>query len=146
MVVDKLAYLYTLDKHSLFPLSSVCLIIIIRLIVCSLRRIILKICSCGHLVIYQKNITLELVRTARIVYYISISKTAELTKEIKMQLTETEIDGLKAMEKFGLFTAPDPDSPNGRITLLHILDYFQDIKKPTRNEIKRFIRDYSNII
>ena len=63
-----------------------------------------------------------------------------------MQLTETEIDGLKAMEKFGLFTAPDPDSPNGRITLLHILDYFQDIKKPTRNEIKRFIRDYSNMI
>lgn len=63
-----------------------------------------------------------------------------------MQLTETEIDGLKVMEKFGLFTAPDPDSPNGRITLLHILDYFQDIKKPTRNEIKRFIRDYSNII
>ena len=63
-----------------------------------------------------------------------------------MQLTETEIDGLKTMEKFGLFTAPDPDSPNGRITLLHILDYFQDIKKPTRNEIKRFIRDYSNMI
>lgn len=62
-----------------------------------------------------------------------------------MQLTETEIDGLKAMEMVGLFTAPDQDSPTGRITLLHILDYFQDIKKPTRNEIKRFIRDYSNI-
>ena len=64
----------------------------------------------------------------------------------EMKLTEEEKDGLKAMEQFGLFTAPDPDSPNGRITLLHILDYFQDIKRPTKNEIKRFIRDYSNII
>jgi hypothetical protein len=63
-----------------------------------------------------------------------------------MQLTQEEIDGLTAMEQFGLFTIPDPDSPTGRTTLLHILDYFQDIKKPTRNEIKRFIRDYSQMI
>ena len=61
-------------------------------------------------------------------------------------LTKEEENGLKAMEMVGLFTAPDQDSPTGRITLLHILDYFQDIKKPTRNEIKRFIRDYSNMI
>ena len=51
----------------------------------------------------------------------------------------------EVLEKFGLFTAPDRDAPGERIVLLHILDYFQDIKKPTRNEIKRFIRDYSDI-
>jgi len=51
----------------------------------------------------------------------------------------------ETLEDYGMFTVPCEDAPGGRLTLLHILDYFQDIKKPTRNEIKRFIRDYSNI-
>ena len=66
-------------------------------------------------------------------------------KDIIEYWDKTEEDGKKVMEMFGLFSIPDEETPGGRITLLHILDYFQDIKKPTRNEIKRFIRDYSNI-
>ena len=45
----------------------------------------------------------------------------------------------------GLFTIPDENSPTGQTVLLHILDYFKDIKRPTKAEIQGFIRDYSKI-
>ena len=69
-------------------------------------------------------------------------------KDIKEYWENTLEDG-EALAHFlefaGIFTIPDENSPTGQTVLLHILDYFKDIKRPTKAEIQGFIRDYSKI-
>ena len=69
-------------------------------------------------------------------------------KDIKEYWENTIEDGevlARSLGFRGLFTIPDENSPTGRTVLLHILDYFKDIERPTKAEIQGFIRDYSKI-